>query len=186
MNKSEEYTKKRDKIVKKIRLVSNEVSEAKACAIMDRYLVENHKNKTPERAFILSLIYQLSIPADIETIHALVEEHYGHISPTTVYYTLQLLIEAKLVRRIELIENGPAFFEKTLDITPHGYTVCRDCGAVKVFPLDNIRNEASMHAATGFHVEDISLIVRGQCRTCAKKAAKPKKVTTKRKSNIKI
>lgn len=177
MNKIEEYTKKRDLIVKKIRLVSNEEVEAKACAILDRYLVEKHKNKTPERAFILTLIYQLTVPADIETIHNLVEEHFGHVSPTTVYYTLQLLADAKLVRRLELIENGPAFFEKTLDTIPHGYTVCRHCGAIKVFPLDNIRKDASMHASSGFHVDDVSLIVRGTCRSCASKLAKEKKTT---------
>ena len=118
--KNEEIVKKRDLIVKKIRIVNNEETEAKACAILDRYLVEKHKNKTPERVYILSLIYKLNIPADIETIHKLVEEQYGHVSPTTVYYTLQLLTEAKLARRIELIENGPAFFFFMLDTTPHG------------------------------------------------------------------
>lgn len=175
MKKSEDNIKKRDVIVKKIRLVNNEIGEAKACAILDRYLVENHKNKTPERAFILSLIYRLTIPADIETIHKLVEEHYGHVSLTTVYYTLQLLTDAKLVRRIELIENGPAFFEKTLDAIPHGYTVCRHCGAVKVFELKTIRNEASSHVPTGFHIDDISLIIKGTCRSCSKKISNEKK-----------
>ena len=108
------------------------------------------------------------------TIHRLVEEQYGHVSPTTVYYTLQLLTEAKLVRRIELIENGPAFFEKTLDTIPHGYTVCRHCGTIKLFPLENIRKDASMHAASGFHIDDVSLIIRGSCRSCARKMAKEK------------
>ena len=172
--KNEEIVKKRDLIVKKIRIVNNEETEAKACAILDRYLVEKHKNKTPERVYILSLIYKLNIPADIETIHKLVEEQYGHVSPTTVYYTLQLLTEAKLARRIELIENGPAFFEKTLDTIPHGYTVCRHCGTIKLFPLENIRKDASMHAASGFHIDDVSLIIRGSCRSCARKMAKEK------------
>lgn len=172
--KNEEIVKKRDLIVKKICLVNNEETEAKACAILDRFLVEKHKNKTPERAFILSLIYKLNIPADIETIHRLVEEQYGHVSPTTVYYTLQLLTEAKLVRRIELIENGPAFFEKTLDTIPHGYTVCRHCGTIMLFPLENIRKDASMHAASGFHIDDVSLIIRGSCWSCARKMAKEK------------
>lgn len=187
--KSEEIIKKRDLIVKKIRLVENEVTVAKACAIMDRYLVEKHRNKTPERVFVLSLIYRLNIPADIETIQQLIEQEYGHVSPTTVYYSLQLLIEAKLVRRVELIENGPSFYEKTLDTPPHGYTVCRNCGAIKVFPLDNIRNDACKHASAGFHIDDVSLTIKGTCRSCIRKRAKEKrdeeKLIKQRKTNKK-
>ncbi len=178
-NKTEEKNKKREQILRKIRLVNNEVIIAKACAILDRYLVENHRNKTPERVFILSLIYQLSQPADIDTIHRLVEECFGHISSTTVYYTLQLLSDVRLVRRIELIENGPAFYEKTLEVAPHGYTVCRVCGAIKIIPLDNIRREASMQVPGGFQIDDVSLIIKGTCRSCTRKRQKERPKTTK-------
>lgn len=177
-NKIEEKNKKRDTIVRKLRIVNNEVTIAKACAVLDRYLVEKHKNKTPERVFILSLLYQLTLPADIDTIHRLVEEHYGHVSQTTVYYTLQLLSEARLVRRIDLIENGPAFYEKTLGEMPHGYTVCRKCGAIKCFSLDNIKRDASMHVAGGFQIDDVTLVIRGTCRSCVRKRHKEEKEKT--------
>lgn len=183
MNKAEESTRRRDEIVKKIRLIKNDEAEAKAHAILDKYLSDHKKNKTPERSFILSLIYKLSVPADIETIHGLVEKNYGHVSPTTVYYALQLFIEARLVRRIELIENGPSFYERTVDAIPHGYTVCRTCGAVKTFSLESIYGNISKFPATGFHIESVSLIINGTCRSCSRKLAKPsqKTKTTKKK-----
>lgn len=186
MNKVEENNKRRDAIVKKIRLVKNTEAEEKASAILDQYLKDNHKNKTPERSFILSLIYQLTVPADIETIHGLVEEHYGHLSKTTVYYTLDLLQAANLVTRIELIENGPAFFEKTIGTEPHGYTVCKNCGSVKIFSLDHIKEEASKMPSTGFRIDNITFIIHGTCRSCLKKHSKPKKVTKTKKNKKQI
>lgn len=183
--KTEENIKKRDNIVKKLRLVKNEEAEQKAIAIFNKFLLANHKNRTPERTNILSLIYRLSAPADIETIHQIVEEHFSHVSPTTVYYTLQLLIEAKLVNRLELIENGPAFFERSLDNEPHGYSICRHCGLIRNIPLANVKEDVTNKVATGFHVDNISLIVYGTCRSCYKKLNKTTSKKTIKKPNKK-
>ena len=187
MKKAESNILKRDLIIKKIRLVENATTEKKALNILNRYLEANHKNKSTERAFILTLLYQLTVPADIETIHGLVEKHFGHVSPTTVYYALQLFIDAKLARRIELIEGGPAFFEKTLDTIPCGYTICRDCGVVKTFTLEKIRDTVLKYPASKFLVDDVSLVIRGICRSCAtKKSKEEKKLATEvRQSRIK-
>lgn len=179
--KTEENAKKRDNIIKKIRLINNEEAEQKAIAIFNKFLLSAHKNRTPERINILSLIYRLTAPADMETIHQIVEEHYSHVSPTTVYYTLQLLVEAKLVNRLELIENGPAFFEKSLDNEPHGYSICRHCGIIKTIPLNNIKDEVSNKVAKGFHIDNISLTIFGTCKSCYKKLNS----TTKKKQSKK-
>lgn len=183
MTKSEERAKKREVILKKIRLVKNAEAEKKACTILDRYLEANHKNKTPERSFLLSLMYQLTVPADVETIHSLTEEHFGHVSPTTVYYALQLFIKAKIVRSINLIENGRVFYEKTVDAPPLGYVICRNCGAIKTFPLSNVWSEAEQHISTGYHIDDITTIVNGTCRTCQRKISKEKAAIRKQKKN---
>lgn len=175
MNRVEESARRREELVKKIRLVKNSDGVEKACAILDQYLDTHHKNKTEERKNILQLIYQLSQPADIETIHSMIEERFGHISPTTAYYAVRLFMEAKLVRRIELVENGPAFYERTIDVEPHGYTVCSCCGKVKIVSLKSLKSEANKLPATGFHIDDVSLIIHGTCRSCYSKLTKEAK-----------
>ena len=172
MNKSEDITRKREVIAKKIRLIENGDAEAEALAILDNYLLVHHKNKTPERSFILSLLYKLSLPADIETIHSYVENNYGHVSPTTVYYALQLFIEAGIARRVELIENGPSFYEKTIGTVPHGYTVCSKCGALRYISLEKMSGEIGRLPATGFRIVNVSLVLHGICRSCSKKVTK--------------
>lgn len=163
---NEDKSKKREKILKRIRLVDNPELEMSAREALREYLTANHKSKTPERDAVLSVMYRLTVPADIEAIHALVEQEFGHMSPTTVYYSLELLIEAKLVNRIELIEKGKSFYERTLGTKPHGYSICRTCGAIKELPLEDLSEPLKKRVAFGFRVENISLFVYGTCRAC--------------------
>lgn len=134
---------------------------------------------TPERLNILAVIYKLSGPADPETIHKFVENDFGHVSLSTVYYVIELLLNAKLIRKLNLVEGGPFFYEKTIDTENHAYSICSHCGKVRSLSMKKYVNDLKTLPAQSFNLETISLIFYGECRNCASKRNKQLKQNKK-------
>lgn len=106
-----------------------------------------------------------------EDIYELIKKEYPDIGLATVYRTLQLLLEMKLVDRINLddgcfrYEIGHLFG----DVIKHNHhhLICRTCGKVQPF-VDDLLEELERHIEvdTGFHVFDHELKFYGQCKDC--------------------
>jgi len=101
--------------------------------------------------------------------HPNAEMIYHHLSPqiptlsrTTVYNTLQLLVEKGVAMAITINENETRY---DADISPHGHFKCLDCGSIYDFRyVDNI-------AASGledFEVLDRQVYYFGYCPRCQK------------------
>lgn len=179
MIKSEEIIKRRNVIVEKLKLVENEALIKKATDKLLSFLGGKHKSVTPERLNILAVIYKLSGPADPETIHKFVENDFGHVSLSTVYYVIELLLNAKLIRKLNLVEGGPFFYEKTIDTENHAYSICSHCGKVRSLSMKKYINDLKTLPAQSFNLETISLIFYGECRNCASKRNKQLKQNKK-------
>ena len=172
MIKNEEMIKRRDAIVEKIKLVENDATIEKATKKFLQYLHLNKKSVTPERLNILAIIYKLSGPADTETIHKFVETNFGHVSLTTIYYVIDVLLQAKIIRKLNLVDGGPDFFEKTIDTEEHAYSICSYCGKVRTLSMKKIAEDLKKLPAQNFHIESTSLLFHGECRNCADKRNK--------------
>ena len=179
MLKNEEILRRRDIIVSKLKLVENENGIEKASEKLLQFLGSNHKSITPERLHILALIYKLSGPADPETIHKFVEKDFGHVSLSTVYYTIELLLQVKLIRKLNLVEGGPLFFEKSIDSENLAYSICSYCGKVRTLSMKKFEQDLKTLPAQSFNLENISLIFYGECRNCASKRNKLQKLNKK-------
>jgi Fur family ferric uptake transcriptional regulator len=93
-------------------------------------------------------------------------KHAGfHVSRATVYRTLAKLVDAGLLRRLEL---GPRmFYEHDYGYPPHEHMYCAQCGNVIEFQdpaIDRaIREVCQQHH---FQTTGHTFIVRGTCAEC--------------------
>ncbi|MBE6332704.1 MAG: hypothetical protein E7070_10430 [Bacteroidales bacterium] len=169
MKKHEETQQRRDKIVRNLK-VKPELGQGlrQAQDILNDYLKERGMNQTPERSYILWVIYHLDVPFDVDSLHKLVCEEKAMICRVTVYNNLLLFVEAGVVARFQPFVNGSQFFEKCIGQKPHGYQVCRRCGAIKVLQMSDIIEPISNQVASSFHTSQVCMYVLGLCNSCFK------------------
>ena len=98
------------------------------------------------------------------------------VSRATVYRTLGKLVDAGLLRRIEI--GHRTVYDHDYGYPFHDHLVCEQCGAMIEFQhpkLDEVVREAA--AEHQFQAEGRSLVVRGVCAECNRaKAAKRRMV----------
>jgi Fur family ferric uptake transcriptional regulator len=87
------------------------------------------------------------------------------VSRATVYRTLTKLVDAGLLRRLEL---GPSmYYEHDYGYPQHEHLYCRQCGKVIEFQhpeLDTLIRQVGLEH--GFHAASHTFIVRGTCSDC--------------------
>jgi Fur family ferric uptake transcriptional regulator len=87
------------------------------------------------------------------------------VSRATVYRTLGKLVEAGLLRKIEL---GPrTVYDHDYGYPEHEHLICTECGTMIEFQhpaIDPAVREVA--AAHGFRVDGHNLVVRGTCAAC--------------------
>ncbi|MBY0458756.1 MAG: transcriptional repressor [Gemmataceae bacterium] len=98
------------------------------------------------------------------------------VSRATVYRTLSKLVDAGLLRRIEL--GARTVFDHDYGYPAHDHLVCEQCGTMTEFQSPDL--EALLEkvaAAHQFRPVGHTLVIRGTCAACnAKRAAKPRLV----------
>jgi hypothetical protein len=86
---------------------------------------------------------------------------YPSMSKTTVYNSLHILVEANLVRELE-IESG----NKRYDLAPqppHSHFICRKCG--RIFDME-LPAGLEKIPATGFSIDSMDVYFKGICQQC--------------------
>jgi len=132
--------------------------------IFSNYLKSKGFRQTPERFAILSEIY---LSEHYFTMHSLGErltKKKFFVSRTTLYNTVELLLECGLVRRYEL--EGKIRFEKTRNVKSHDHLVLTDTKEVLEFSNEQIA-KIKKYIENLFDVEiyDHSLTFYGKRRT---------------------
>ncbi|NLM72460.1 MAG: transcriptional repressor [Clostridiaceae bacterium] len=83
------------------------------------------------------------------------------LSKTTIYNTLNLFLEANLVRVITIEDNETRY---DIDTTNHGHFKCQNCGEIYDFEAD-IEN-IKVDGLNNFIINDKSLYFKGICGKC--------------------
>lgn len=141
--------------------------------IFTEYLTANGHRKTPERFAILNTIYSIDGHFDIDTLYSrMLEEEHFRVSRATLYNTIILLINARLVIKHQF--GASSQYEKSYNRDTHHHQICTQCGKVTEFQNDELQAAIEGTKLTRFALSHYSLYLYGLCNKCAR-AKKSKK-----------
>lgn len=100
---------------------------------LDDFVRRKGLRRTQQREFIIKSAFSKDEHFTAEELYDRVRKTNNHISRATVYRTLGLLLEAELLRQIDLGDNQTTYDPNFLDKPSHNHLVCIDCGRVVEF-----------------------------------------------------
>jgi Fur family transcriptional regulator, ferric uptake regulator len=105
---------------------------------IDEFIRRKGLRKTQQRNFIITSAFSKDEHFSADELYERVRKSNSSISRATVYRTLALLVEADLLRQIDLGDNQATYDPNFLNKPSHNHLVCIDCGKVVEFEDQHI------------------------------------------------
>jgi Fur family ferric uptake transcriptional regulator len=134
------------------------------------FLEEKKMRKTLERFKILDAIYSQPAFFDAETLKSVLQNEFP-VSLSTIYYTLDLLLQCNLIIR-HTFDLRVVKYEKTPLGSSHYYRICMQCGNYKEFTDLKLKKSILLRKFSAFRTEHHSLYFYGICKKCEQKKKK--------------
>jgi Fur family ferric uptake transcriptional regulator len=147
---------------------------ARVEGILDSYLEMNNHRKTPERYAILHAVYSMNGHFSLEELgDRLAEEEKFPVSRATLYNTLNLFMELRLVIRHRF--QGATKYDACYDDNSHCHQICTVCGRVTEVRAPEITDAIEQMHLKRFRKDGYTLYIYGICSTCQASITKQKK-----------
>lgn len=144
--------------------------------ILTSYLELNHLRKTPERYAILDAAYNIEGHFTLEELGNILEKENFRVSRATLYNTMKLFIELRLVVRHRFI--GQTKYEACYHNENHIHQVCTLCGSVTEVVSKEIADAIEHTKLRRFRKDGFTLYIYGVCSMCQSRI-------TRKKNNLK-
>jgi Fur family transcriptional regulator, ferric uptake regulator len=135
------------------------------------FLLTKKMRLTPEREAIVAAVYATHDHFDADQWIAEFSRRTGDAagaSRSTIYRTLNLLVEAGLLRRVARA-NDREVYEHDYGYPQHDHLICKKCGSMIEFANDVIADVLERIAAEhGFRMSGHRLEVDGLCAQCCR------------------
>lgn len=125
---------------------------------------------TPQRELVLRVLHQVGRPATAEDIYELVARQSPSVELSTVYRTLDLMVDMHIVTLITSSgEKQQRLFELQGAESDHLHLVCRHCGKIIGVAIEDAQPLVrAVQARTQFTIDLINLTIPGLCADCAR------------------
>ena len=121
---------------------------------------------TPQRIAIMEYLLNTEDHPSADLVHTVVKKRYPMVSLSTVYKTLDLLREKKLVNEIEV--EGEARFDAHVD--DHINLVCLNCRKIEDIDEKALRNiQLKIAKKSEYMIIKGSFEMHGYCNKCKSK-----------------
>ena len=133
--------------------------------ILTGYLELNKHRKTPERFTILDAVYSINGHFSLEELSEKLTTDYNFpVSRATLYNTLRLFIELRLVVRHRF--QSTTKYEACYDNNSHCHQICTMCGKVTEVKSPQVTQAIDNMPTRRFRKDGFTLYVYGVCSTC--------------------
>lgn len=134
------------------------------------YLMTLGKRLTTERETIVQEVFASHEHFDAEQLVSRLSQRTDgkRVSRSTTYRTLELLVEAGLLRAVAR-PNDREVYEHDYGYPQHDHLICKDCGELIEFQDEALSEMLQRVAAqSGFRVSGHRLEVYGKCADCCR------------------
>jgi len=131
-----------------------------------KWLHEHGLRLTPQRQVVLSVLHKMQGHVTVEEIHAWVREENPSVDLSTVYRTLELLQDVRLVGCLDL-GDGLRGYELLSVHGHHHHLRCRACGKLIRLEAHEVQPLLEHFQETyGFETDAEHLVIPGLCQEC--------------------
>ena len=147
---------------------------------LDEFIRKKGLRRTNQREAIVNLVFSKDEHFSAEELFERVRKVNAETSRATVYRTLGLLVEADLLRQIDLGESQITYDPNFLDKPSHNHLVCIDCGRVVEFEDENIDTQTdSVTRSLGFRTVRQSIKIEASCEQLRLNSRCPNLIATR-------
>lgn len=152
--------------------------------ILDDFLEHNNRRKTPERYAILDAVYGMSQHFSLEELGDYLEQNNFRVSRATLYNTMRLFLELRLVVRHRLLDGTK--YEAWFNHENHCHQICTLCGKVSEIDAPGIVAAIDETKYKRFRKDGFALYVYGVCSSCTARKTRRNSAKQKSKDNKQI
>lgn len=127
-------------------------------------LLKRNINPSYQRVMILKYLVENQCHPTVDQIFSALRKQIPSLSKATVYNTLNVFIEAKLVRVLSIEDNETRY---DIMIQNHGHFKCSSCGNIYNFAV-NI-DQFMSEDLRNFQITEKNVYFNGVCPTCIDK-----------------
>lgn len=137
---------------------------------LDTYIKGKGLRKTSQRDALVDVIFANDEHFTADELYERVKKNNSNASRATVYRTIALLVDAKLLYEIDLGDDVKTYDPNFNDRPSHNHMICVDCGKVLEFEDDNIDllNDC-LTRRMGFRPVSQSIRIEAACDTLRSK-----------------
>lgn len=136
-------------------------------ALLDQFRAHLDKKglrMTHQREIILETAFETDRHYTAEDLLSMVQQRDPDVSRATVYRTLSLLVECRLLRKLDLSRDQTYYDPNSIDHPDHGHLICLDCGRILEFHSETMEAMQNREAyALGFLPSSRHLRLEARC-----------------------
>jgi Fur family ferric uptake transcriptional regulator len=136
----------------------------KASKILEDYIILKKLRRTPERNYLLKLIYQRNDHFGADDLFLTVDKERFNISKATVYNSLELFLECGIIKK-HYLNNNTSIYEKAYGFKQHDHFICQDCKKIIEFCDPRLYQiKKSLEEVLKVEINSHQLYLYGNCK----------------------